>query len=146
MRTSPRWVKTTSAHGTRRSRASSPSGRRPGSAPSRPRSRRAGSRALDPPLQRRMGIEDDLLQTIGTAFGQVQQRQSLHGADERRGVTSRGQREVVGLALDPPREPVSQRELDQPERQQYQRQPRKAGGIGGARRARRAPPPPPPPP
>src|SRR5262249_28023539 len=101
-------------------------------APERWRSReRAG--AGDASLERGVRIQQCFLQRMRTPLGEVQRRETFHGADEAARVTREDEREIVGLALDVARKRVDERCHHHAEGGEHERQPGKSGGIGDVR-------------
>src|SRR6202795_573397 len=87
---------------------------------------------------RRVGIEEELLDRVRFRLREVQRAQALHRGDEGRRIAGQAQREVVRLALDVARLATGDGQREQADRHQHETEERQAGGIRESLEAERA--------
>src|SRR6185503_13509367 len=96
------------------------------------------TRTSDTAPNRRVGIEEELLDRMRLRLREVQRTQTLHRGDEGGRIAGQTQREVVRLAFDVTRPAIGDRQGDQADGDQHETEERQAGRVCGSLEAERA--------
>ena len=90
---------------------------------------RPGSR--DPPGDRGMGVQEELLDVVRVPLGQIQIPEPVHGSDEGLWITRRSEREIIGLALDVARPSIREGEGNQSKGHEDETEQRQSTQVSG---------------